>query len=80
MIDIYENLQLSSCIIHTGSFTPRGYPRIWLPAQNKFVSATRYIYEKHHGVKLTNDDIIIHLCRNRRCTNAEHLVRIKKDQ
>jgi len=38
--------------------------------------AHRWSYEQTHGVKLTSEDTLDHLCRNTRCVNPEHLAKV----
>lgn len=49
-----------------------------LRVHGKYWMAHRWAYEQKHGVTLTAEDTIDHLCRNTRCCNPDHLERVSR--
>lgn len=42
--------------------------------------AHRYTYAQYHGVALSSEDTLDHLCRNTRCVNPEHLEKVSRSE
>ena len=42
--------------------------------------AHRWAYEQKHGVRLTTEDTLDHLCRNTRCCNPDHLEKVSRSE
>lgn len=66
------------CWIWTGAIQSGGYGTFAIP-HGAVVKAHRFAYEDLTGVSLTPEDIVDHLCRNRKCVNPQH-VRITDKQ
>lgn len=61
---------VTPCIPWTGKVCPKGYGLVW--SGNRYVRAHRVSYEKAKG-PIPAGLVIDHLCRNRSCTNPDHL-------
>jgi hypothetical protein len=55
-----------------------GYGRFTYDSKN--VTAHRYAYERFHGIKITSEDTLDHLCRNTLCVNPEHLEKVTRGE
>ena len=54
--------------------------QIKIAEPNKWIYKKRYLYEKYNGVKLTKNDIIIHLDNNKNNFNKDNLYKINKKE
>lgn len=55
-----------------------GYGQLRVRGKNWM--AHRWAYEQKHGVQLTSEDTLDHLCRNTRCCNPDHLERVSRSE
>ena len=58
------------CWEWVGSLSWNGYGQ--LKRKGKHLRASRYFYEKYNG-KMSNNVVMDHLCKNRKCVNPLHL-------
>ena len=77
--DYKEVLKNSPCEIQTDNLDQRGYPRKWLKDRKTSIITYRKVYQDHTGYTLKENEVIFHLCGNRRCINPHHLILIKRD-
>jgi hypothetical protein len=55
-----------------------GYGQLRVRGENYM--AHRWSYEQKHGVRLTTEDTLDHLCRRTRCVNPDHLERVSRSE
>lgn len=61
----------SKCILWTKACNEKGYGVTW--KYGKIYKAHRAAYEKHHSIKLTSTQYVLHTCDTPSCVNPEHL-------
>jgi len=62
------------CVIFTGRTDAEGYGRQWDRATARTKYAHRLAFERAHGVQLTREQVLHHVCHTPACVNVEHLV------
>lgn len=77
----------SGCWLWIGSGSGKFYDREsgnggygQLRIHGKSWMAHRWAYEQKHGISLTTEDTLDHLCRNTRCVNPDHLERVTRSE
>lgn len=61
----------TDCLIWTACKQPNGYGKFGF--EYRTVLAHRWAFERHHGVTLTSDQLILHSCDRPSCVNVDHL-------
>jgi len=65
----------TACIEGSGQLSSRGHYIVYKNGRNQY--AHRYVYEQKHGY-VSLSEVVHHLCRNKKCINVDHLIKIDR--